>query len=95
MLMIKYRWLQLSPKSLTNNKLKPVILSNKWHQSLVVKVAVVQIWLQGGGTQPENISKSLSFIKDYIKIYNLKAIILYDDSEVIFVIKRSVANGKL
>ncbi|MFW2675422.1 hypothetical protein, partial [Staphylococcus aureus] len=22
---------------------------------------------QGGGTQPENISKSLSFIKDYIK----------------------------
>ena len=26
---------------------------------------------QGGGTQPENITESLRFIKDYIKIYNL------------------------
>lgn len=25
---------------------------------------------QGGGTQPENISESLRFIKDYIKTYN-------------------------
>ena len=34
------------------------------------KVAVVQIWWLGG-TQPENISEALRFIKDYIKTITL------------------------
>lgn len=59
------------PKSLTNN-VKAGDLIKQMAPIVGGKGGGRPDMAQGGGTQPENISKSLSFIKDYIKIYNLK-----------------------
>lgn len=58
------------PKSLTNN-VKAGDLIKQMAPIVGGKGGGRPDMAQGGGTQPENISKSLSFIKDYIKIYNL------------------------
>ena len=55
------------PKSLTTNNVKAGDLIKQMAPIVGGKGGGRPDMAQGGGTQPENISKSLSFIKDYIK----------------------------